>query len=140
MNFAAEPIRPLPGSPLEVHVVETPGLGNRTYLVSDGEVAVVVDPPRDIERVHDLVGRLSVRLTHVLETHIHNDYVTGGLALARETGSEYVVSAAEHVSFERRGVSDGDEIVTGSLRIGVVATPGHTHHHLAYVIADAATG
>ena len=140
MNFAAEPIRPLPGSSLEVHIVETPGLGNRTYLVSDGEVAIVVDPPRDIERVHELVRQLGVRLTHVFETHIHNDYVTGGLALARETGSEYVVSASETVAFERRGVNDGDEIVTGSLRITAVATPGHTHHHLAYVVADAATG
>lgn len=140
MNSATEPIRPLPGSPVEVHVVETPGLGNRTYLVSDGRVAVVVDPTRDIEPVRYLVGRLGVRLTHVFETHIHNDYVTGGLVLARETGSEYVVSAAENVTFERRGVNDGDEIVTGSLRVTAVSTPGHTHHHLAYVIADAATG
>lgn len=140
MNDAGAPIRPLPGSPLEVHVVETPGLGNRTYLVSDGEVAVVVDPPRDIERVCDLVDQLGVRLTHVFETHIHNDYLTGGLVLARAAGSEYVVSAADPVSFERRGAHDGDEFVTGSLRVTALSTPGHTHHHLAYVVADAATG
>src|SRR5581483_499631 len=91
-------------------------------------------------RVLELVSRLGVRLTHVFETHIHNDYVTGGLVLARETGAEYVVAAAEDVAFERTGVSDGDEITSGSLRVSVVSTPGHTLHHLAFVVADATTG
>ena len=140
MNDSPAPVRPLPGSPVEVHIIETPGLGNRSYLATDGAVAVVVDPQRDIARILDLVAGLGVRLTHVFETHVHNDYVTGGLTLARETGAEYVVAAAEDVAFERLGVTDGETIVSGSLRITAVATPGHTHHHLAYVVADAGTG
>ena len=67
---------------LTVLVIDTPTLGDRSYLVHDGEVAFVVDPQRDIDRVLALLDEHGVRLTHVFETHIHNDYVTGGLALA----------------------------------------------------------
>ena len=65
---------------------ETPTLGDRSYLVHDGEVAFVVDPQRDIDRVLALLEEQGLRLTHVFESHIHNDYVTGGFALARRTG------------------------------------------------------
>ena len=72
---------------LTVLVIDTPTLGDRSYLVHDGEVALVVDPQRDIDRVLALLDEHGVRLTHVFETHIHNDYVTGGLALAQRTGA-----------------------------------------------------
>ncbi|HEY5352668.1 MAG TPA: MBL fold metallo-hydrolase, partial [Streptosporangiaceae bacterium] len=85
----------------EVVTLETPGLGDRSYLAHDGETAVVIDPQRDIDRVLDAAQAAGVRITHVAETHIHNDYVTGGLALARATGAAYLVAAAEHVSFSR---------------------------------------
>ena len=70
--------------------LETPTPGDRSYLVHDGEVAFVVDPQRDIDRVLALPGQRGLRLTHVLESRTHNDYVTGGLALARRTGAEYL--------------------------------------------------
>ena len=70
----------------------------------------------------------------VVETHIHNDYVTGGLALARRTGADYLVSADDEVSFDRRAVTDGEQIGYGALTVRVVHTPGHTFHHLSYVV------
>jgi glyoxylase-like metal-dependent hydrolase (beta-lactamase superfamily II)/rhodanese-related sulfurtransferase len=122
-------------SGVDVEVVETSSLGDRSYLAHDGQVAVVVDPQRDIDRVLALAGRLGVRITHVAETHLHNDYVSGGLALARLTGAQYLVAAADAVGFDRLAVSDGDEItVSPRLRLGVVGTPGHTFHHLSYVL------
>jgi glyoxylase-like metal-dependent hydrolase (beta-lactamase superfamily II)/rhodanese-related sulfurtransferase len=121
--------------------LETPTLGDRSYLAHDGEVAFVVDPQRDIDRVLTLLGELGVRLTHVLESHIHNDYVTGGLALARRTGAAYLVNAADEVSFERVPVRDGEVIEAGPrMRVIAVATPGHTFTHLSYVLADARAG
>ncbi|MEE6176861.1 MBL fold metallo-hydrolase [Mycobacterium sp. 050134] len=119
---------------MDVSVIETSGLGDRSYLASDGEVAVVIDPQRDIDRVLQLAGDL--RITHVLETHIHNDYVTGGLALARAVGAEYVLPAGEDVEFERRAVGEGDRIDTGGIHLDVLLTPGHTHHHVSYVLRD----
>jgi len=118
--------------------IETPTLGDRSYLVHDGEVAFVVDPQRDIDRVLALLEDRGLRLTHVFESHIHNDYVTGGLALARRTGAEYLVNAADQVSFERTPVRDGEVLRIGPrMRVTAVATPGHTFTHLSYVLADA---
>ena len=71
------------GSGVEVVAIDTSALGDRSYLAHDGDVALVVDPQWDIDRVLDLAAAPGVRITHVFETHLHNDYVTGGLALAR---------------------------------------------------------
>ncbi|GGN88412.1 MBL fold metallo-hydrolase [Actinoplanes lobatus] len=120
---------------LSVEVVQTSSLGDRSYLAHDGQVALVVDPQRDIDRILALAGRLGVRITHVAETHLHNDYVSGGLALARLTGATYLVAADDEVGFDRRPVTDGDEIaISAGIRLRVVATPGHTFHHLSYVL------
>jgi len=119
-----------------VVTVETSGLGDRSYVVGDGEVAVVVDPQRDIDRLQQALRQVGGRLTHVLETHIHNDYVTGGLQLADAAGAAYLVAAADDVAFDRTGARPGDEVSTGSLTIRVLATPGHTPTHLSYVVAQ----
>ena len=121
--------------------LETPTLGDRSYLVHDGEVAFVVDPQRDINRVLALLDEQGLRLTHVFESHIHNDYVTGGFALAQRAGAAYLVNADDAVSFERTPVRDGDVLEIGPrMRVTAVATPGHTFTHLSYVLADAGTG
>jgi glyoxylase-like metal-dependent hydrolase (beta-lactamase superfamily II) len=110
--------------------IDTPTLGNRGYLAHDGRVALVVDPQRDIDRVLAVAEEAGVRITHVFETHIHNDYVTGGLALARDTGAAYHVNADDPVSFERVPVRDGDLVEVGDrMWIRVLATPGHTRTH-----------
>ncbi|MFI7443066.1 MBL fold metallo-hydrolase [Nonomuraea indica] len=124
---------------IHVEVVETSSLGDRSYLAHDGRVALVVDPQRDIDRILTLAGRLGVRVTHVAETHLHNDYVSGGLALARMTGATYLVAGADEVGFDRLAVADGDEIaVSDAMRVSAVATPGHTFHHLSYILTGPA--
>jgi hydroxyacylglutathione hydrolase len=122
---------------VEVAVIETSGLGDRSYVVSADDVAAVIDPQRDIDRVLDLASKLGARITHVLETHVHNDYVSGGLALARTTGAEYVVPAGDELGYPARRVADGDLIDTGVFTLRALHTPGHTEHHASYVLADA---
>jgi hydroxyacylglutathione hydrolase len=120
---------------VEVLQIETPSLGDRSYLAHDGNVAVVIDPQRDTDRITALAERQGVRITHVAETHIHNDYVSGGLALSRMAQAAYLVNAADPVSFGREPVSDGDTVDIGSaMRLRVLATPGHTFSHLSYVL------
>jgi hydroxyacylglutathione hydrolase len=122
---------------LTVRVIETSTLGDRSYVVHDGEVALVIDPQRDIDRVLEILESDSVRLTHVFETHIHNDYVTGGLALARETGAAYLVNGEDDVSFERTPVADGEVVEVGDrIAVRAIATPGHTFTHLSYAVTD----
>ena len=124
---------------LDVRVLETPDLGDRSYVVGAGDAVVVVDPQRDIDRLVPLVAGRTV--THVVETHIHNDYLTGGLELAREHGAAYVVPAGPEVAYARQAAVDGDTFTSGAMSWEAVATPGHTPHHLAWAVtagADAA--
>ena len=118
---------------LTIVSIDTPTLGDRSYLAHDGTVAVVVDPQRDIDRVLALADTAGVRITHVFETHIHNDYITGGYALANATGAAYHLNADDEVTFDREPMRDGDVVTVGDrMRITAMATPGHTFTHLAY--------
>ncbi|HEX2550022.1 MAG TPA: MBL fold metallo-hydrolase, partial [Nocardioidaceae bacterium] len=120
---------------LEIVPIDTPTLGDRSYLVHDGHVAFVVDPQRDVDRMLNLAERHGVRIRHVFETHVHNDYVTGGRALAKATGAAYHLNAADPVSFDRVPVSDGDVVeVSPAMSVTVFATPGHTYTHLSYAL------
>ncbi|MEW2620462.1 MBL fold metallo-hydrolase [Streptomyces sp. NPDC048106] len=120
-----------------IDTIELEGLGNRSYLAGGRQGAVAVDPPRDFDQVLAAAVRRGVRITHVVETHIHNDYVTGGLELARVTGAAYLVPADARVSFARVPVADGDTVtVDDALELRAVATPGHTPHHTSYVLRE----
>jgi hydroxyacylglutathione hydrolase len=120
---------------IDIVTIETSSLGDRSYLATDGDTAVVVDPQRDIDRVTDLLGRLGVRLGCVIETHVHNDYISGGLALAHSSGAQYIVPAGSRVEFDHTAVEDGDIVTAGSLRLQALLTPGHTHHHTSYALS-----
>jgi glyoxylase-like metal-dependent hydrolase (beta-lactamase superfamily II)/rhodanese-related sulfurtransferase len=117
-----------------VLVLETPGLGNRGYIAHDGTHAVVIDPQRDIDRVEHLVAEHGLTVTHVVETHVHNDYVTGGLELAQRHSATYLVPADAQVPYEHLPVRDGDTFDVGTMTLTVLATPGHTPHHVAYAM------
>ncbi|HEU5416284.1 MAG TPA: MBL fold metallo-hydrolase [Streptosporangiaceae bacterium] len=121
---------------IQIVAIDTPSLGDRGYLVTDGAAALVIDAQRDFDRILAVAQEHDVPVTHVLETHIHNDYVTGGYALARETGAQYLVNGADPVSFERTPVTGGDVLDVGAMRVRVLATPGHTFTHLSYVLQD----
>jgi hydroxyacylglutathione hydrolase len=125
------------GDAMRVEIIETSSLGDRSYVVIDAQIAVVVDPQRDIDRVLELVGDHDARITHLLETHLHNDYVTGGLELSRVIDAEYVVPTGDDIGYPARRVSDGDVIDTGAFTLRVLHTPGHTREHVSYVLADA---
>ncbi|MBX9427056.1 rhodanese-like domain-containing protein [Streptomyces lateritius] len=124
-----------------VDTLESEGLGNRSYLAGGSDAAVVIDPPRDIDRVIAAAARRGVRIAFVAETHVHNDYVTGGLELARVTGAAYLVPAGARVSFPRTSVADGDTVaVDEGLGLRAIATPGHTPHHTSYALTEDGRG
>jgi hydroxyacylglutathione hydrolase len=121
---------------MKVIHLDTASLGDRSYIAHDGTSALVVDPQRDIDRVIQILETEGVSLSAVVETHIHNDYVSGGLQLAREFGVKYIVNEADPVAYERYAVKDTDVIDVGNFAIQVLHTPGHTFTHLSYALLN----
>lgn len=122
--------------PIEVINIDTPTLGDRGYIAHDGKTALVVDPQRDIDRVEQVLADLSLQLGAVVETHMHNDYVSGGLVLARNHQAKYITNADDPVAFERIAAHDLDEFSIGNFGIKALHTPGHTFTHLSYILID----
>ena len=109
-----------------VEAVPAPELGNSSFLVTDDErgVAFVVDPLRDIERYLNIAKDHNVRITHALDTHLHNDFVSGRRELAAEAGSD----TAE--------LDQGAELTIGDMTIKAIYTPGHTPDHKSYLLTE----
>ena len=119
-----------------VVVIDSIGLGDRSYVVHDGVSALVVDPQRDFDRVEKVLAEHGVTVTHVAETHIHNDYVTGGYELAKKHGATYVVPGNVELAYLNEpnvvAVNDGDTFTVGAFEVSAIHTPGHTPHHISY--------
>lgn len=128
-----------------VITIDTAGLGDRGYIVHDGVNALVIDPQRDTDRVAQVLAEHGLTVTHVAETHIHNDYVNGGYQLAKEREAQYMVPGDVDLAYLGEpnvvAVRDGDTFSVGSLEVVVVHTPGHTPHHVSYAVSrDGAPG
>jgi hydroxyacylglutathione hydrolase len=114
------------------------GLGHLSTLVADTSsgVAAVVDPRRDVDVYLEAARKADVRISHVVETHLHNDYVSGGRELVAQTGAEHVIGTGAQLATAHRGVDHDDTFDVGLLRFSALATPGHTPEHVAYAVAD----
>ena len=114
------------------------GLGNSAHLViseSHG-VAALIDPLRDVDYYVDAAQSEGARITHVLETHVHNDFVSGSRELAALIGARIVASADAGLEFDHHPVRDGDTLAVGDVLLTVLATPGHTPEHVSYLAQD----
>ena len=119
---------------MDITTFRTDGLGDSTYLLTHDGGGVVVDPQRDVERFERAIAGAGIRLTYVLETHIHNDYVSGGRDLARRTAARLVLPAAAGVAFDHLPAFHNEELPGGPVVIRPLHTPGHTPEHMSYVI------
>ena len=114
------------------------GLGHLSTLIADDatRLAAVVDPRRDVDVYLDAAGERDLRISHVVETHLHNDYVSGGRELAALTGATHVIGAGAALATEHRPIRHGETFDVGHLRFTALETPGHTPEHVAYAVAD----
>lgn len=125
-----------------------PKLAQTSYVIGcpGAKAAIVIDPNRDIEQYIRAAESEGVSVTHVTETHIHADYVSGSRELAARTGAQLLLSdegdASWKYTFARDAgatlLKDGDTITVGAVRVDVVHTPGHTPEHLSFLITDTA--
>ena len=113
-------------------------LAHASYLIGDGGEAVVVDPSRDIEMYLDEAAVQGLRITWVLETHLHADFVSGHRELAARTGATIGIGARAEAGFPHRALRDGDQIMIGGTRIVALETPGHTPESLSFAVYERA--
>lgn len=114
-------------------------LGNSAYLLGshDTKLTVIIDPLRDVDRYLATAGRLGVTIIHVLDTHLHADFVSGAREIAAQTGAVIGASLEAHLGFDHQPLVEGDELPMGGFTIEVMATPGHTPEHISFkVVAD----
>ena len=113
------------------------GLGNAAYLVDLGDGrALVVDASRDLRALRAAASRRGLRIAFTADTHLHADFLSGAVQLAADDGATVLASRAGAREFPHRGLADGDEVDLGGLRLRTLATPGHTHEHIAFELLD----
>lgn len=119
---------------MDIRTIRTEGLGDSTYVLIHEGVAVVVDPQRDIDRFEIVLNETGAELRYILETHLHNDYISGGRDLARKTGGELVLPAGAAPVFRHRPAFHHEDLNGGPLTIRPLHTPGHTPEHMSYLV------
>ncbi len=123
---------------MRVEPIVDQGLGNSAYLVDLGDgQGLVIDPERNPTPYLAVAERRGLRLRWVVETHLHADFVSGGREIAAQ-GAHLLAPVGSGLKFDHQAVSDGDEVDLGGLTLRVIATPGHTPEHCAYLLMDGA--
>ncbi|OPX71087.1 MAG: molybdopterin biosynthesis protein MoeB [Methanoregulaceae archaeon PtaB.Bin108] len=117
-----------------------PGIAHSSYIVAGNKACAVIDPSRDIARYTGAAREMGLRITHILETHLHADFVSGHLDLAEVTGATIYAPASGNCIFPHRPLTEGDEITLEDIRFRVIETAGHTPEHISYVASDLARG
>jgi hydroxyacylglutathione hydrolase len=118
------------------------GLAQASYIIGcqQSGTAIVIDPKRDIDTYLQIAEQEKLLITHVTETHIHADFLTGSRELAAATGAELLLSGEGgeewKYSFPHKGLHDGDSFMIGKLRFEVWHTPGHTPEHISFLLYD----
>jgi hydroxyacylglutathione hydrolase len=123
-----------------------PNLAQASYLIgcaATGE-AIVVDPNRDVEQYIRAAHDEGMKISHVTETHIHADFVSGSRELSERTGAQLLLSDEGDADWKyafaaaagARLLHDGDSFMVGNLKFDVLHTPGHTPEHLSFLVTD----
>ncbi|MFE2327783.1 rhodanese-like domain-containing protein [Streptomyces sp. NPDC059385] len=120
----------------EIEVMTTASLGDTGYLLVSGDEAALVDPQRDSWELLESCASRGVRIRYVLETHVHNDYVSGALEVRAATGATVAGPARAPYAFDHLGLAEDDEISVGDVTVRAMETPGHTAEHTSYLVFD----
>lgn len=121
--------------------IETPGIALLSYVIGDDETgtAAVIDPRPDVECYIEVIRKRKLSITHIFETHIHADFMSGSQELSArlQTAKIYVSKeGGASYGYTHEAVNDGDEFLFGSVKLTAKHTPGHTPEHMSYVATD----
>src|SRR5579864_1216658 len=109
-------------------------LAHASYLVASDGHAAVIDPQRDVDVYLDAANKNDLKIEHIIETHLHADFVSGHRELAEKTGARIYLGVGSGATFPHTPVKDGDSIKFGNCRFDFLHTPGHTVESVCIVI------
>jgi glyoxylase-like metal-dependent hydrolase (beta-lactamase superfamily II)/rhodanese-related sulfurtransferase len=101
---------------------------------------VVVDPKRDVQEYMDISRDEGMKITHIIETHVHADHVSGNQELKSRTGAAICFSEHAPVTFDYQKLREGDVIEFGQVKLEILHTPGHTPNSISILVTDKARG
>ena len=118
--------------------ISVEGMGCLSYLIGcpQAKVACVVDPKRDIQEYIDLARENGMKITHIFETHMHADHVSGNQELCSRTGAEICFMEGTPVTFKHTALKEGETINLGNAKLEFLKTPGHTPHSMSILVTD----
>lgn len=119
-----------------LETIETKGLAHLSYVVGDeaAGVCAVIDPRRDVSIYLDIARQNNCRITHIFETHIHADFVSGARELERQTGAQIVGGVSDDYDFDLHQAKEGETFELGAITLQILHTPGHTPEHISLTI------
>jgi hydroxyacylglutathione hydrolase len=123
-----------------IHHFFIPGIAHSSYIVAGDKSCAVVDPERDVNRYLTAAAQMGLRITHVLETHLHADFVSGHRDLADATGATIFAPESANCAFPHTPVAEGDEIELEGIHFSVIETAGHTPEHICYIATHKVRG
>jgi hydroxyacylglutathione hydrolase len=116
------------------------GIAHSSYILTGKENCAVIDPRRDTDIYIEAAKAFGVKITHILETHLHADFISGHMDLAEATGAKIYAPKSGNCEFEHVGLAEGDSFEIEDMTLRVLETPGHTPEHISYVVSDTSRG
>jgi len=113
-------------------------IAHSSYILAGKNSCAVIDPQRDVDIYINEARSLGVDITHILQTHLHADFVSGHMELAQKTGAKIYVAKSAQCAFNHVALTEGDTVELEDMELQVLETPGHTPEHLSYVVIDKA--
>ena len=111
-------------------------LAHASYLIGSEDIAAVIDPQRDVEIYIETAQAKGLKIEHIIETHLHADFVSGHHELAERTGAKIYLGASSGAAFPHVALKDGDSLQFGQCRLDFISTPGHTVESICIVMTD----
>ena len=114
------------------------GLGNSAYLIGshDTKKGVLIDPLRDVDRYLHTASEHGIQVTHVLDTHLHADFISGNREIAHQAGAQIGASAEANLDFDHQPLTEESIIDVGAFQLRVITTPGHSPEHISFLLVE----
>lgn len=115
-------------------------IAHSSYLLGGENTCAIIDPRRDVDIYVDAARDMGLEITHILETHLHADFISGHMDLAKSTGAKIYVPSSAKCDFDHVPLKENDTFALEDIQINVIETPGHTPEHISYIVVDGSRG